>query len=30
MPCFLNASSAYWEHVGVKRQAAGVSGDMHN
>ncbi len=28
-PCFFNASSAYCEHVGVKRQHAGFSGEIH-
>ena len=28
-PYFLKASSAYCEHVGVKRQLGGFSGEMH-
>ncbi len=28
-PCFMMASLAYCEQVGVKRQAAGVNGEMH-
>ena len=27
-PCFLNASRAYWEHVGVNLQQFGLIGDM--
>ena len=27
-PCLRNASRAYWEHVGVKRQLGGNSGEM--
>jgi len=29
-PYFLSASSAYWEQVGVKRQAGGVKGLMQS
>ena len=29
-PYFFNASSAYWEHVGVKRHAEGVKGEMQS
>ena len=28
-PCFLNASTAYCEQVGVNRHDGGLSGDMH-
>ena len=28
-PCFLNASIAYCEHVGVNLHEGGLSGDMH-
>ena len=29
IPYFITASTIYWLHVGVKRHAGGVKGDMH-